>query len=161
MRATTAVWLADLLTAHAAALAADLESWARRQIPFYATCDGDRVRQAMRDYYTAFAQAVRQGDSTPLRGYLERVVPLLLQEGARGGDYIRLVTYAEELVLALIAREAVGTNRTGDAQRLARSIGHNTRLIISEVNLQLLIDPAFYDDPLALLPPPLATPPAA
>jgi hypothetical protein len=160
MRATTADWLADLLTAHTADLAADLESFARRQIPFYAACDGDRVRQALRDYYGALAETVRRGDSMPLRGYLERVVPLLLQEGAPGGDYILLVTHAEERILALIAREAAGTERTGDAQRLARSIGHNTRLIISEVNLQLLIDPARYDEPPARWPPPITTPAA-
>jgi len=162
MRATTAVWLADLITAHTDDLAADLGSFARQQIPLYAAWDEDRVRGNMRDYYLALAQTAISGDAVPLRGYLERTVPLRLQEGARGADYIHLINHAEEQIQALITREAAGPSQRNDAHRLARGLGRNARLIISDVNLQLLVDPAAYDEHLAFLPPPLQpTQPAA
>ena len=65
------------------------------------------------------------------------------------------------MIQALIAQEADDAERSSDAQRLARSIGHNARLIVSEVNLQLLINPGYYDEMLPALLPSISTTPAA
>jgi hypothetical protein len=154
MRATTAIWLADLLTVRADDLAADLGSFARQQIPVYVAEDRERLDRGLAEYYIALARTVGGGDMAPLRGYLERVVSVRLQEGAQGADFIRLINHAEEQMQALIAREATGPAQRSEAQRLARGLGRNARLIISEVNLQLLVDPAHYDEHLAFLPPP-------
>ena len=162
MRATTAVWLAGLITAHTDDLAADLGAFARQQIPCYAAEDQDCFHRSLVDYYAALVQSLAGGDMAPLRGYLERIVSVRLQAGVQGSDYIRLVNHAEEQMQALITREATGSTQRSAGQRLVRSLGHNARLIISEVNLQLLVDPAHYDEHLAFLPPPGAsTQPAA
>jgi hypothetical protein len=160
MRATTAEWLARVITEHTDELAQELAQFVQQTMPLYAEAVG--LALSMRRYFAALALAAAEGDATPLRGYLEWFVPLRLQDGAQGVDYIQLINQGEVLVLALITGEAADADRANDAQRLARSLGHNARLIVSEVNLQLLINPARYDDGApALLPPRIPTTPAA
>ena len=161
MRATTAEWLAGIITAHADDLAQELAQFAQHTIPLYAAEAGDRLSPGMRHYFEAVAQAAADSDMAPLRGYLERFVPVRLQEGVPGEDYIQLVNQGETLIQALIAQEADDAERSSDAQRLARSIGHNARLIVSEVNLQLLINPGYYDEMLPARLPSISTTPAA
>jgi hypothetical protein len=154
--------LAGIVTAHTGELAQELALFAQQTMPLYAAEEGARLPPGMWHYFEAVAQAAADGDMAPLRGYLERFVPLRLQEGVPGEDYIQLVNQGETLIQALIAQEATDAERSSDAQRLTRSIGHNARLIISEVNLQLLINPGCYDEVLpASLPPRIPTTPAA
>jgi hypothetical protein len=157
MRATTADWLAGVITTHAETLAASLA----QTTPFTSAGEATRLPDNARQYFAALAQTVAEGDMAALRGYLEQCVPRHVQEGGDGGDCIELVNHAEELIEALITQEAADPDQGSDAQRLNRSMGLNARLIVSEVNLQLLINPARYEDAPALLPVRLPTTPAA
>jgi hypothetical protein len=146
MRATTADWLAASITAHRDTLAGDLGAFAQEQVPFYASTDREQLLRGMQRYFEALARAVADTDMAPLRTYLEQTIATQIQQGAEGATYIELINYADDLVAALIEHEASGAAQGDDARRTARSMGRNARLIVSEVNLKLLIDPAYYDD---------------
>ena len=69
---------------------------------------------------------------------LERLVGARLGQRTAGTDYIWLLDRLEESMRALIERQASDPRRINEAHRLVRSTSRNTRLIISEINLQLL-----------------------
>ncbi len=146
MRATTADWLAASITAHRDRLAGDLGAFAQQQVPFYSTFDRAQLLEGMQQYFEAMARAIAGTDMTPLRAYLEQTIAAQIQQGAEGANYIGLINYADDLVAALITQEATDAAQGDDARRTASSTSRNARLIVSEINLKLLIDPAYYDD---------------
>ncbi len=162
MTATTADWLAASITAHSAVLAGDLGAFAQQQVPFYSTIDRARLLAGMQRYFEARARAIADTDMAPLRAYLEQTLSAQIQQGAEGAIYIGLINHADDLVAALIAHEAPNAAQGDDARRTARSTSRNARLIVSEINLKLLTDPAYYDDgPLRYPPQPAHVHPAA
>src|SRR5690242_13318438 len=138
MYSSAGPWLANLVMDHADDLSAHLAATVQRQIPFYATWERERINQAINLFCQSLAQVFATGDMAPVRVYLERLVGARLGQRTAGTDYIWLLDRLEESMRALIERQAGDPRRLNEAHRLVRSTSRNARLIISEINLQLL-----------------------
>jgi hypothetical protein len=134
--------LAALVRAHLDELAAHLAEAARRQIALYRNMDDVTAKTLFTALYQVLAQTFEAGDISPMRMYLQRVTADRIRDGVQAAAFIRLAELSEEFLGGLIMREwAAHPQKLAEGLRREQAINSSVRLILSEINLQLLARP--------------------
>ena len=139
MDLSTGNWLAALISTNADHLARLAVMTARAQVPWYRSIDPDRLQVLFVRAYQALAQTFSSGELTPLRSYIDQVIPQRLRDGAPAEGLIQVATLLEAGVQQLIAQErATDPVRATAAERQLSTVVKSMRLLISGINLRLL-----------------------
>ncbi|HMA36473.1 MAG TPA: hypothetical protein VKY74_18595 [Chloroflexia bacterium] len=139
METPTGTWLAELILSHLDELAATLGEAARRDIPLYRAMEPAVVHPLFAALYQVLAQTLAAGDMAPMRTYLQHVTVSRIRDGAAAASFIKLAEISDATVDRLVQRELPHDPAfAAEALRQVHTVSQNVRLILSEINLQLL-----------------------